>query len=104
LLAGICDIHGGPKKWCQQTRGHNCIKSEPIKIFFHWKIHSKSSEVDIKNPTQSVLAYVATLPCETLMLAKQAQDINNKNCSYIFAFNALTLLVGRQEGHSACKN
>jgi len=23
---------------------------------------------------------------------------------YFFAFSALTLLVGRQEGHSACKN
>ena len=25
-------------------------------------------------------------------------------CMYIFAFSALTLLVGRQEGHPACKN
>ena len=25
-------------------------------------------------------------------------------CTYIFAFSALTLLVGRQEGHPACKN
>ena len=25
-------------------------------------------------------------------------------CSYFIAFSALTLLVGRQEGHPACKN
>jgi len=24
-------------------------------------------------------------------------------CAFSYAFNALTLLVGRQEGHSACK-
>jgi len=32
--------------------------------------------MDIKNPTYTHLAYVATLPCETLMSAKQA--INDK--------------------------
>ena len=32
--------------------------------------------MDIKNPTYTHLAYVATLPCETLMSSKQA--INDK--------------------------
>jgi len=61
--------------------------------------------MDIKNPPH--LAYVATLPCETSKSAKQALMINYK-VVYIFAFSAfafsaLTLLVGRQEGHPACK-
>jgi len=30
--------------------------------------------MDIKNPTPLHLAYVATLPCETVMSAKQALD------------------------------
>ena len=76
------------------------------------------------------LEYVATLPRETIMSAKQAA-INDKLqllryngvvsnqikkgfllslCMKFFlivwqsfAFSALTLLVGRQEGHPACK-
>ena len=30
--------------------------------------------------------------------------INLHVCMYVCAFSALTLLVGRQEGHPACKN
>jgi len=62
--------------------------------------------MDIKNHTH--LAYVATLPCETLLSAKHA--INGKLQGSVAAhlrcgaFSALTLLVGRQEGHPACKN
>jgi len=30
-------------------------------------------------------------------------DVVFLNCRLLFAFSALTLLVGRQEGHPACK-
>jgi len=30
--------------------------------------------------------------------------INVTLLAYLYAFSALTLLVGRQEGHSTCKN
>ena len=31
-------------------------------------------------------------------------EINSLFCTYLFAFSALTLLVGHQEEHPACKN
>ena len=64
----------GPKKW-----GHSLMTiilsslNRTIKIF-HWKTAVKWI---LKVPLH--LAYVATLPCETLMSAKQA--INDKSKS-----------------------
>jgi len=52
-----------------QTRDHNSVKSEPIKIFFHFVVRRI-----LKLLPQ--LAYVATLPYKTLISAKQA--INDK--------------------------
>ena len=46
--------------------------------------------------------YVATLPCNLSLMACFA-DINVSLISLMFDFSALTLLVGRQEGHPACK-
>jgi len=46
--------------------------------------------------------YVATLPCNLSLMACFA-DINVSLISLMFAFSALMLLVGRQEGHPACK-
>jgi len=31
-------------------------------------------------------------------------ELIDVNFAYLFAFSALTLFVGRQEGHPACKN
>jgi len=58
-----------------QTHDHNSVKSEPIKKIFTGKFFGKF----VVNWTLKLsphLAQVATLPCETLMSAKQA--INNK--------------------------
>jgi len=57
---------GGPEKTGPQTHDNNSVILNRFKKFFHW------------NPPHN--AYVATLPCETVMSAKQA--INE--CSYIF--------------------
>jgi len=58
-----------------QTLGHNSIKSDPIFLKFSRKFLVKFVVRWIsKLPPH--LAYVATLPCETLMPAKQA--INDK--------------------------
>jgi len=79
-------------------------------IFFTERFHGKFAVKRIlKIPPH--LAYIARLPCETLMSAKQA--ISDKlqgsvaaylRCGGVFAFSALTLLVRRQGGHPACKN
>jgi len=51
------------------------------------------------------LLQVSTLSpsCRLLLLYSRAADIW-VDCLIEFAFSALTLLVGRQEGHPACKN
>ena len=71
------NIQGVPKKVGPQTHNlkQNSVKYEPIKQFFLGKFVVKWI---LKLPSH--LAYVATLPCETLMSAKQA--INDKlQCS-----------------------
>ena len=67
-------LHGGPKKVRPQTRGHSSVKSEPI--FFKSRRFVGKFVVKriFKIPPHH--AYVATLPCETLMSAKRA--INDK--------------------------
>ena len=58
-----------------QTHGRNFVKSEPIKIFFTGRFLGKFVvKWILKIPPH--LAYVATLPRETLMLTKHA--INDK--------------------------
>jgi len=45
-------------------------------------------------------------PVNCLKINKQKQFLNPLVCampSVLFAFSALTLFVGRQEGHPACK-
>jgi len=57
-----------------QTHDCNSVKSEPI-VFFTRKFLGKFVvKLTLKLPLH--LAYVATLPCETLMSAKQA--VNDK--------------------------
>jgi len=66
---------GWAKKAGPQTHDRNSVKPEPILIEFTGKLINKF--VDkwiIKLPPH--VAYVATLPCETFMSAKQA--INHK--------------------------
>ena len=55
-----------------QTQDHNSVKSESIKeVFFARKFLGKFVvKWILKLPP--LLAYVATLPCETLISAKQA--------------------------------
>jgi len=72
----VDNIQGGPKK-----RGHRLMtiiisNLNRFKNFFHWKVRCKKFAVKwiLKIPPH--LAYVATLPCETLMSPKHA--INNK--------------------------
>jgi len=58
-----------------QTHGHHCVKFKPILIFFTGRFLGRFVvKWILKIPPQ--LAYVATLPCEKLMSAKQA--INDK--------------------------
>jgi len=53
-----------------QTHDHNSVKSQPIyKFFFTGRFSGKFA---VKIPPH--LTYVVTLPCETLMSAKQAID------------------------------
>ena len=56
-----------------QTHDHNSVKSEPIKLFLTGKFLRKCVIKRILELPPH-LAYVATLPCETLMSAKQAID------------------------------
>ena len=65
-----------PSNTGPQTHDYNSVKSEPIKkVFFTGRFIDKFAvKWILKIPPH--LAYVATLPCETLMSAKQA--INNK--------------------------
>ena len=68
-------IQDGPKK-----RGHRLMTIIPSNLnrfinFFHWRFLSKLAVKCILKILPH-LAYVATLPCETLLLAKQA--INDK--------------------------
>jgi len=58
-----------------QIHDHNSVKSYPIYNFFTGRFLSKFAVKWILNIALH-LAYVATLPCETLMSAKQA--INDK--------------------------
>jgi len=48
-----------------------------------------------------LIAYNTTLSC---LLNKYALVITNSLGASLAAFSALTLLVGRQEGHLACRN
>ena len=58
-----------------QTHNHNSVKFLPIYTFFHREIHDKFAVKCIfKIPPH--IAYVVTLPCETIMSAKKA--INDK--------------------------
>jgi len=67
-------IQGGSKKGTTDSWPQFCQILIDLKKFFHWKIPSKScSLMRLKIPPH--LAYVATLPCETLMSAKQAVKI-----------------------------
>jgi len=59
-----------------QTHEHNYVKSEPIKKFCFTGRFPRKFAVKWILKVPSHLAYVATLPCETLMSAKQA--INDK--------------------------
>ena len=68
-------VHTVRQTTALQTHDHNSVKSQPIYIFFIGKFHSKFAVKWILNIPPH-LAYVATLPCETLMPAKQA--INDK--------------------------
>jgi len=68
-------LQGGPKTG-PQTHDHNSVKSSPIyKFFFTGRFLGKFA---VKRVLKILphLAYVATLPCETLVSAKQA--INDK--------------------------
>jgi len=63
----LCSVQGGPKSG-PQTQVHNAVKSEPILKKFTEKFLGKFVvKWIIKLPPH--LAYVATLPCETLMSA-----------------------------------
>jgi len=60
-----------------QTHGHNSVKSEPITKKITGRLLGKFlAKWILKIPLH--LAYVATLPCETLMSAKQAITITYK--------------------------
>ena len=63
----------GQKKLGPQTRDHNSVKSGPIKNFFTEKFLGKFVVKCILKLLPH-LAYVATLPCETLTPAKQATN------------------------------
>ena len=55
-----------------QTHGHNSVKSQPIlKVFFTGRFPGKFVVKSILKFSPH-LAYVATLPCETSVSAKQA--------------------------------
>jgi len=67
-------IQGGPKSG-PQTRDHHSVKSKPIKkISLEKSLGKFVVKWILKLPPH--LAYVAALPCETRMSAKQA--INDK--------------------------
>jgi len=70
----VCDIQGGQKVG-PQTHDHNSVKSEPIEKLFTGRFFGKFVVKWILKLSPR-LAYVATLPCETLMSAKQT--INDK--------------------------
>jgi len=59
-----------------QIHGHNFVKYEPIKNFTGRFLGKIVVKWILKIPPH--LAYVATLPCETLVLAKPKQAINDK--------------------------
>jgi len=68
-------LHRVGQKVKPQTHDHNSVKSEPNKIFFTGKFLGKLVVKWILQIPPH-LAYVATLPCKTLMSAKRA--INDK--------------------------
>jgi len=66
-------VHGGPRKW-----GHRLttiiLSSQPIFLKLTGRFHGKFVvKWILKIPPQ--LAYVATLPCETLMSAQQNKPL-----------------------------
>ena len=52
---------------------------------------------------QDCLWQVVTLAVDVVMSLLPAFNINTLYCMPLTAFSALTLLVGRQEGHPACE-
>ena len=65
-------------------------------------IHQVTASVDIdstllhRRDSCQLLAHTCTVRLKLDMFYKQIQEL--------YAFSALTLLVGQQEGHPACKN
>jgi len=51
----------------------------------------------------TVVETVDSLGLEVLPHPPYSPDLAPSDCHLVFAFSALTLLVGRQEGHPACK-
>jgi len=76
-----------------QSYGHNSVKSQPIYNFFTERFFGKFAvRYILKIPPH--LAYVAKLPCETLMSAKQA--INDKLRSSVAAYLSCGGVVNNQ--------
>jgi len=71
---------------------HNSVKYEPIKKFTGRFIGKFVIKWILKTPPQ--LAYVATLPCETLMSAKQA--INDKLQGTVATYSRFGGVVNNQ--------
>jgi len=71
----MCRPTGWAKKAGPHTHGHSSVKPESIKKIFTGRFF-RELVVKWKFKIPPHLAYVATLPCETLTSAKQA--INDK--------------------------
>jgi len=84
-------IQGGPKSG-PQTHGHNSVKSERLKKFTGRFLGKFVVKWILKIPPR--LAYVATLPCETLMSAKQA--INDKLQGSVATYLMYGMVVNNQ--------
>jgi len=64
------------------------------------QLHSEFSQ-DVRPPCK-VLCYAVTAGYSRVKNSETSKEFIDLHCTD-FAFSALTLLVGRQEGHPACK-
>jgi len=80
-ILALCQLYRHTFVLCKarpQMRGHNSAKSQPIFEFFFTGRFPGKFAVNVLLKIQPHLAYVATLPCETLMSENKRLTINYK--------------------------
>jgi len=75
-------------------------------VLISWAGHfqCQNRNIFVKYNTRKQFYQTALGNCYGLKLPKYLLQFKNKFIVLFVAFSALTLLVGRQEGHPACKN